>query len=74
MQRMSFTFLLLVHGSLDLVWSIPCSSVPCSVSAFCAGDGVRLSSFRDGLDFASDLYMPIDSELSSSFDQTHVRG
>ena len=30
--------------------------------------------FRDGLDFASDLYMPIDSELSSSFDQTHVRG
>ena len=44
------------------------------MSAFCAGDGVRLSSFRDGLDFASDLYMPIDSELSSSFDQTHVRG
>ena len=44
------------------------------MSAFCAGDGVRLSSFRDGLDFASDLYMPIDSEFSSSFDQTHVRG
>jgi hypothetical protein len=38
----------------------------CLLNSDFAGDGVRLSSFRDGLDFASDLDMPtIDLEFSS---------